>query len=272
MTSRSSDLIYWVTERYEMKRRRDRQSQPTWRHGWSDDPTMGLTRWCNVHREDDKVTKWLAEHWRPGHHQVWEMVLARMINYIPSLIRIKIEGLENASAALHYLRQEGHKIFTSAYTISTCGQRMDKIDYVMGVVQSVKIGWDHWGPLDNTLVAWHKRMQQVNGLGSFLAAQVIADLKNTKGHPLATAPDWLAFSAPGPGSLRGLSAYFDTSVTPHNYQVMIKKAYDEVIQEVYDRGVPLIHMQDFQNCMCEFSKFMKISQGKGHARNRYSAR
>jgi hypothetical protein len=109
----------------------------------------------------------------------------------------------------------------------------------------------------------------VDGFGSFLAAQVVADLKNIKGHPLNTAPDWWTWSAHGPGSLKGLSAYFGKTITPKYYQEAIECCYDEV-KPLLANYVPTLHMQDFQNCLCEFSKYARVKEG-GHARNSYVA-
>lgn len=266
---RTFDLAYWITERYAMKLRKD-AGPPRLQFGYSADPHMGTVRYCNVHREDDKVTKWLAKNWRPHHHAVWEIVLARMINYIPSLeelsTRDSYNGFCRAGMILKERRARGDKVFTSAYTISTCGQAMDKIDYVMGVVELCKDG--NWSPF-STLEAAHKDIMYTEGLGSFLAAQVVADLKNTAGHPLQAAPDWWAWAAPGPGSLRGLEAFWTRKITPGQFNQAINDCWKEVKPLIPDY-IPPIHMQDFQNCLCEFSKFMRVKEG-GHARNRYTA-
>ena len=270
--NKSAELAYWINERYAMKLRKEDTTgfMGDWRHGWSDNPHMGLVRYCNVHREDDKVTKWLAQNWRPNHHAIWEIALARMINYIPSLdellTRTNVEGTAYMAKILKERRGRGDKVFTSAYTISTCGQSMDKIDYVMEVVYNVMFAQHGWVQ-KKTLAEAHYQLTQVDGLGNFLAAQVIADLKNTAGHPLQAAPDWHTWSAPGPGSLKGLCEYFGSTVTPGNYQEAIKLCCEQIIPLV-DPMVPPIHMQDFQNCLCEFSKFERVKKG-GHVRNKY---
>ena len=52
-------------------------------------------------------------------------------------------------------------------------------------------------------------LQSLEGLGSFLAAQVVADLKNTVGYPLYYALDKATFVAHGPGSIRGLQWFWN---------------------------------------------------------------
>ncbi len=284
--NRTEELAYWITEREEMRRRyifgKPVAITPAG-HIYSADNNMALVRYCNVRREDDKVTKWLATHWRPRHHSAWELVLARMVNYIPTL-EVLVSILDNnhhdplARVAYHMkgARGDGLKIWTSAYTISTCGKSMDKVDYVMGVVQRVKMREIDWstglnsvGPA-RSLSGFHGLLMEVDGLGSFLAAQVVADMKNTQGHPLQSAPDWYTWSAHGPGSLKGLEAYFRERVLPSGYHRAIAKCWEEV-RPLLAADLQDLHMQDFQNCLCEFSKYIRIKEG-GHARNRYPSR
>lgn len=282
--NRTEELVYWITEREAMRVRREptggKTPAPagTWKYGWSDDPHMGLVRYCNVRREDDKVTRWLAQHWRPDHHAVWEIVLARMVNYIPTLEAIEGVGnwqLDAIERIIKKRRSDGEKIWTSAYTISTCGKAMDKVDYMLGVVQKVRNIWGDCGDFrkgDNhmpTLAEVHKKLTKVDGLGSFLAAQVVADLKNVRSHILARAPDWHTWSAHGPGSLKGLSEYFGAPITPKGYDRAIAVCWNET-KSCLPAHLQDLHMQDFQNCMCEFSKYMRVKRG-GHVRNKYQA-
>lgn len=283
MTENKVELLaYWITEREAIRKAKEAGAAmgagPGLRFGWSDDPAMGTVRYCNVRREDDKVTKWLAEHWRPTYSAAWELTLARMVNYIPTLEECLIHlngnsGLAEMGHSMKSQRAKGHKIWTSAYTISTCGQSMDKIDYVMGVVGKVKLLEEehNWlAQIDSpTLDHTHKWLTQVDGLGSFLAGQVVADMKNTEGHPLQQANDWYGWSTHGPGSMKGLAEFFGRPVTPRTYQADIRKCWAMASTHLPD-DLQNLHMQDFQNCMCEFSKFMRVRAG-GHARNRYAA-
>lgn len=282
------ELAYWINERYQMRLRHDSElpsnktegglNLPSWRYGWSDDPIMGTTRWCNVHREDDRVTKFMRNAWKmpDGGHPVWWWVLGRMINYGPTLMGLLTHdgktrapvSLADISYELKRRRGTGAKVFTSAYTISTCGKFMDKIDYVVDwVVKSVQTY-----PFDEftTLAHAFKDMTCIDGLGSFLAGQVLADLKNTAGHPLQQAPDWWTWACPGPGSLRGLEAFYGTRVGAREFASALENV-GMLTLPLLDKAIPRISAQDWQNCMCEFSKYMKLKEGRGHARNKYDA-
>lgn len=254
-----------------MRIRRQNSAQPIWDHGWTDDPVMGKVRFCNVRREDDKVTKWLAENWRLNHHKVWEIVLARFVNWIPTLHEIVGGDLDKVRHAMIVLRGRGKQIWGNAYTVSTNGLSLDKVDYVIDrVIRPIQeYGDPRWRDGSHTLQETFDWLVTRNGIGSFMAGQIIADLKNTQGHALQTAPDWHTWASPGPGSLRGLEAYFGRRVTPSGFTQALQTVANEVY-EVLPDDFPNLHMQDLQNCMCEFSKYMRV-KGGGHARNRYSA-
>lgn len=279
--NRTSELAYWINEREYMRLRKEDLlgGQDIHAPPWSADPAMANVRYCNVHREDDKVTRWIAGYWRnPNAESQWltlGMVTARMINWPPTLRLINfpndtqgiLQWMRDAKQEIREMQDEGEKMWTSAYTISTCGRAMKKEDYVFDHVltQVADTSWDFAG---SNLAGAYLRFTRIDGLGSFLAGQVVADLKNTPGHPLQTAPDFWTWSAPGPGSLRGLEAYFERKITPRNYHRAIEQCYNEVIPHVHEY-VGRIHMQDFQNCLCEFSKFMRVKEGDGRVRNKY---
>jgi hypothetical protein len=108
----------------------------------------------------------------------------------------------------------------------------------------------------------------LEGFASFMAGQVVADLKNTKGHPLSKAEDWWTFSAPGPGSLRGLKWYFDREWKINH--ATYEDAMANVMYEIQDDLPYKICMQDLQNCMCEFDKYMRVKTGKGRSKRSYN--
>ncbi len=283
---REVDLAYWINERELIRGRKDAALTPP----WSTDPHMANVRYCNIRREDDRVTRWVMKNWRNPNRDspllTLGMVTARMINWPPSLdiIGFPTAGVSfdrwagEAKGLIRNLQREDEKAWTSAYTISTCGRAMKKEDYVFDHVlaQVSRQGWAYTKrddePID--LADAFSNLTRIDGLGSFLAAQVVADLKNTPGHPLAESSDWWSWSAPGPGSLRGLQAFYGgqwrgRSITASVYPHAIRECADLTFP-LLARYVGQLHMQDFQNCLCEFSKFIRMKEGDGRARNSYT--
>ena len=266
------ELTHWITERYAIKLRRAAGILPP----WTADPHMEHVRYCNVHREDDAVTKWFRAYWNKPDDPAWKFVLGRMINYVPTLEEIRLptatDNLDEIKSVLKARRSRGEKVFTSVYTISTCGKSMNKIDYVVDhVCESVftfglEFSWKY-----DSLASMQSDLTCIDGLGSFLAAQVIADMKNTAHHPLAKAPDYWDWCAPGPGSIKGLKAFFPgRNVTAGNFHTIMKECR-QLVDPLIPDYIPRISAQDFQNCLCEFSKYMRVKYENGHVRNRYVA-
>ena len=267
---RTFDLVYWITERESIRQRRE-SGLPA---PWTTDPAMAEVRYCNVHREDDKVTKWLRANsvYSRADVPMWVVVLSRMVNRISSLAyierRVALGDLTGVKEDLKNLRERGDVIWGNAYTISTCGKSMDKVDYVIDhVVQAVK--QQYIGSSPNLCQRYFEHLTSIDGLGSFLAAQVVADLKNMPGHPLNSAPDFDTFVTHGPGSLRGVAAYFGTPCTPGQFKASLALIAQQVTP-LLPAYVGKLHMQDLQNCMCEFSKYIRVIEG-GKARNNYHA-
>lgn len=273
--ARVFDLVHWISEREAIRQRREAGAPPP----WASDPVMETVRFTNVRREDDRTTRWIATHWRNdnvGHpYFLKAMVLARLVNYIDTLDEIKYPEDWDMVEYTYQLRTRaarGDKVWTSAYTISTCGRPVSKEVYVCQLVDSVP---------NNLLVGVgrlsvaHELLMGIKGLGSFLAAQVLADLKNTPGHPLQTARDWWDWCAPGPGSVRGLNAFYGRpqaqSIGRMQFDAQLRSCYQSILPYLPDY-VGRLHMQDFQNCLCEFSKYMRVKYAGGRARNRYVAR
>lgn len=245
---------------------------------WTNDRILQNFRFCNVHRENDKVTRWIAEHWRDsnvGHpNLVPAMVLARMFNLPDHLEELQpfVEwDLDDMCRVSKERRARGDKCFNGAYLITTCGVKMDKIDYVYRVVEDVCKDPVFKVPCYVPLEDFHRRLTQTKGLGDFLAGQVIADLKNAPDHPLSEAPDRLTWATPGPGSLRGL-ARLEQAHRPSRagFLARLQVARAPVDELVMD--MPIIDAQDFQNCLCEFDKWDRTYFGTSRPKQRYDGR
>ncbi len=137
---------------------------------------------------------------------------------------------------------------------------MPKIDYCVETLQTAQKILPLTGR--NLEECWHQ-LRKIPGIGSFLSAQILADLKNTEGHALAKADDWFSFCAPGPGSLRGLSWFWEKKVTESTFQERIKETSDVIDWPDC--------MQDLQNCLCEYDKYCRVLTGTGKSKRGYAA-
>lgn len=271
-------LVYWIRERYNILLRKERgEGKP-----WSTDPVFQSTYFCNVHRENDKVTRFIRDMYSPmvaDEMFEYNIILSRFINLPKSLESLSYCDSHQPNELQQVLEEwasAGFQVWGGAYVITTHGMKMGKAEYLAHNVLE-----DVFSALESLRTACRgrscavaaKALQEIDGIGSFLAGQVVADLKNTVGHPLHTADDWWSFVVPGPGSLRGLSWFIfgrpDGPVTPGTF-----KDYFEVMRSYVDRNwpveVPTICNQDLQNCLCEYDKYMRVKTGTGRSKRKYN--
>lgn len=253
---------------------------------WTTDPILARYKFCNVYRELDRVTVWIRENIREpfaDDPQLWFMLcIARQINWPPTLrALIKIPGAwpkdarwfwSEAREVMRYLARRGDKIYTGAYMLNAnAGAKLGKAKGEFDkpqvtcrlVLQSVWEARAKIAPqMCGTLAEAHAALLPYHGWGSFVAAQVVADLKFAPA--LRDAPDWWTWCAPGPGSRRGLNRLFGRSLTariaPAEWLRTIDALRDAVNSKwEYD---PLC-AQDVQNCLCEFDKYERARTGEG---------
>lgn len=273
LTHNQEQMIYWIKERESIRVKKE-QGLPA---PWSDNPVMQTVYFCNVNREDDKVTKWILENWKYNkapEYFTFAIIIARIFNLPSTLDRLcqpvdAEEWLDMAEDTLSDMQLDGDTIWNGAYIVSTNGQKIDKTTYCLNLFKEVA-EW-HLDVVDNckTLAEAHAALMGVRGLASFMAGQVVADLKCNEGHPLQDAPDWNSFSAPGPGSLRGLTWFFEESVTAKNYHCKMQEAYDILDMELPEDIIDILSMQNLQNCFCEYDKFMRVTEGTGRSKRKY---
>lgn len=277
---RHKELFAWMQKRQAIyEARRAGKPKP-----WTKDLILRQYRFCNVFRELDAVTVWIKDNWRAPNHNdpnLWfAMVVARLFN-LPNTLQaigypvpyqpIKIYKATEA------IRASGSNIFNGAYIVSTNGIKQDKVQYLVQRVltplwddrKKITVAYQNHG---STLAHFHSVLQQYQGLGSFMAAQVVADLKYVG--PLNNASDWHMFAASGPGSRRGLNRVCDVAVTApwreatwHANLLELKAAIDPLVAKAKFPSV--VHAQDLQNCLCEFDKYERVQLGEGRPKSKY---
>lgn len=268
MLTLAKELGYFINERERIRKGQH-----------SNDPILKTYRFCNVRREDDRVTRWLKKHWRDPYYDspnmTAAMVLARMVNWPPTLEHIGFPeewDPERIVDCIHDVAEKG-KAWSGAYVITTCGEHIDKASYVVRTASLVQASRRYSPRPEDTLDSLWTRLRGIQGLGAgFIAAQVVADLKYVHESPLRMAKDWWTWSVPGPGSKRGLNRYMlqplKASWNMQSWKGCLDRAMREV-QPLIKEGVGGLHAQDFQNCLCEFDKYLRAKNGEGRPRSHY---
>lgn len=264
-------FAYWISERENIRKRKERKKLPL-----TKDPILHKYRFCNVHREDDRVTLWIAKNWREYYDaNVWHaMVVARFLNWPPTL---EYCGYPEPwptekkffTNRLHEMEKAGARIFTGAYIVSTNGATGSKVDHVLKLFDRT------WNQLHTgigkiqTCQGVYEALMSVNGIGSFMAAQVVADLKYTA--HLDDCVDWMDFVAPGPGSQRGLNRIFGYALGNRwnnrdftTALMALRRDTATILPMVSE-----LHLQDLQNCLCEFDKYQRVLHQQGKPRSQY---
>lgn len=249
---------------------------------WTKDPILQQYRFCNVYRNLDKETILLHTNWLSlGVGNEWfASAVARLVNWWPSLEGIGYPAQpwdpKRFVKVLDARRAAGQKVFTGAYMV--------RADAVIGGTKAAYLAEFVLSPLwsrrayvapkaGDTLDSFHKRLMEFRDMGSFMAAQVVADAKYFDPH-LKAAADWGSWAASGPGSRRGLNRVLrkpvDSPWSEEKWRIDfsdVLRIITPVLRERY--GLPAVTGQDLQNCLCEFDKYERVRLGQGTPRSKY---
>lgn len=257
-------LIYWIQERESIRLKKEAgEPKP-----WTDDTILQSYRFCNVHREDDKVTQWIAKNWRnPNKHRqhVWfAMLLARYVNLPRTLESLGYPSTWDGTRFISVLDNEKKHHGTAlngAYMITTHKHKKPLFEYIAENVLSV--AWQNRFAIapttKDTLSSFSKRLLSINGVSHFITGQVIADTKYCP--VLLSAPDWQTWSIPGSGSKRGMHRIYPVEGKSLSTVVDIDKWDSRIynLSNVIKRKTGYsLHAQDIQNCLCELDKYSRI--------------
>jgi len=271
---RTQELFDFIRKRYEIyENKMVGMVKP-----WTDDKVLQTYRFCNVYRELDTQTKWYAKYWRREEEFSWfPSLVFRFTNWEDTAHEIGYPSPWNITRfvdAVVSRKKLGMRVFNPAYIISTNGQPMDKGLYVAGVLDAA---WQRRSAIARAghgLGALHCALMDIKGVGSFMAAQVVADVKYL--HPYSSAEDWYTFAASGPGSRRGLNRVY--GYPPNKpwketyWHACLIELHRPITELIAKAGMPTLHAQDLQNCLCEFDKYERVRLREGRPKQLYNGR
>lgn len=268
---RLDEFVRFVNERWAIHQRR-LAGKPA---PWTKDEVLHTYRFTNVRREDDRVTLWVHEWARKhvGDPDLWfAFYVARVFNKPATLTAIgwptpwTAATKKRVYAAVKNLQATDQRVFNAAYIVSSHGRvTSSKAEYYMEIFTELWARRKVIRPVYNdTLRDFFIRLCEQPGIGGFMGAQVVADVKNYA--PLNRAIDRDVFAGSGPGSRRGLHWVCGTEPLPRYNEEDWYATARHLRTLILPRLAVDLDMQNLQNCLCEFSKYCKVKHAGGRAK------
>lgn len=281
----SSSLVHlqsffeYVQERYRIYlRRKAGEPKP-----WTTDPILQEYRFCNVMREDDKVTVWFREKYRQWPYATpFGCVAFRFFNRIQTgelLVHHQLLSKWDPKLAKRALSSLT-PLVGAAYIINTSGwPGRSKLE---GIIEILNPVWEaHMAGRLNvsgySLQQAHERLTEFSYVGSFMAYEAVTDLRHTR--YLKLAPDINTWAAAGPGAARGLARICELPLNTFSYsnpkgQAAMLPLMREILEaskqpKFWPSKWPKWEMREVEHSLCEFDKHQRAKLGEGKPKQRY---
>lgn len=286
-------MCYWIRERHQIYLKKEAGLPKP----WTDDEVMQQYFFTCPYRENDKTTRWFRENVREPLRDSYDVLMATIIfrwfNWIDTGERLwtygeGIDGCCNllqkwnhniALAILQRVRDHlGYKIFTGAFMINSPGGK-PKLEAICERITKV---WEDREQLLAKAMTWktleqaHKDLTKYEGLGGFMAYEVVCDLRYTR--LLENATDKDTWCHIGPGATRGLYRVLDIPFEKGNNSTSpppLKNGLEEMqkLLKIVRRRLahmPKFEMREIEHSCCEWDKAERARFNDGRLKRTYN--
>lgn len=276
-------FLYWIKERHAVYLKKTTGLPKP----WTPDPILRDFYFTNPYRENDKVTVWFRDNIRQPLRDDRRVALAttifRWFNLPSTAEVLGMELLTNwdsseAFVRLDKVRRAGGQVFTGAYMINSPAGR-PKLEAVLERIDGV---WADRKALvsklesASTLRAAHEALTKYDGLGGFMAYEIVCDLRYT--YLLEDASDINSWSNPGPGAIRGLYRILGRPFDKGNNSTSPPRPLDwedrtaellALVNSSLPAGMRRFEMREVEHSLCEADKYVRALEGDGKMKRRY---
>lgn len=280
------EYFAYLRERYRVFLQKENGNPPP----WTKDPIISNYRFCNVFREDDKVTRWYAKHIREpmvaqvkGGDLVFATIVFRLFNRIETTERLLKAGVFcdwDKNKAKRAVKDLSPVVSPAYIIIGRPGfNKADGIIEILDDIYGFRFDLYEYIHKHKSIEAACLEISKFERMGMFLAYEVACDLRYSP--VLADATDKLTWANPGPGAARGLSrmigedkGYFnrnsprDRDTMMRLMQELLKKANED---KLWPKRWPRWEMREVEHGLCEFDKYLRAKTGEGRPKQRYVA-
>lgn len=258
---------------------------------WTNDSILQKYKFCNIYREDDRVSKWIQKNVVAPYHNhelLWFMlVLARRFNWPPTLQELMDKGAwpnedrwsaERTVEVLHARQQRGDKVYTGAFMVSnglpSDGSRTQVEHTTIFVCGEI---WSHRKKLAaeihsaTTLQGVYKTFLRHYGWGLFVSYQIALEIYQAG---IIEPCDVMTWSQAGPGSTRGLNRVLFSvpdnikKFKPDDFNTALSSVLFLVNQQ-WPKEFKQLEMHDIEHALCEFDKYERTRLGQGKPRSNF---
>ena len=278
-------FLYWVKERHRIYVKRERgRPKP-----WTDDEVLQNFFFTNPYRENDKTTIWFRKNVRDPMKDNPDVLLATVIfrwfNLIETGMILNtngwLTGWRRREVEMYFQHRrdiDKKKIFTGAFMINSPGGE-PKLEAICRRINNV------WKDRKNlipeieespSLQIAHEVLTEYEGLGGFMAYEIVCDLRYT--YLLENATDIMTWANPGPGCIRGLYRLAGEEIVnksnstsppkPKNFIERMKKLLATTQRRL--SKMPKFEMREIEHSLCEFDKYERVRLNEGRSKRKYN--